>query len=47
MTTLAIIAKPAGEERDRAIDAWCQSVWSALSMNRNLVVGLLRANGIL
>jgi hypothetical protein len=36
-----VVAIPAGSERDRAIDAWCASVWSAFSVNRDRVTRLL------
>lgn len=29
MSALDVMAMPAGPERDRAIDAWCASVWAA------------------
>src|SRR5262245_15734899 len=45
MTAADVMAKPAGEERDRAIDAWCRSVWSAFAESRGIVVGLLREYG--
>jgi hypothetical protein len=46
MTALDVMARPEGAERDRAIDEWCESVWSAFSANRDLVEGLLRRNAI-
>jgi len=42
MTAADVLAAPAGPERDKAVDAWCQSVWSAFSLNRQMIVSLLR-----
>lgn len=42
-----VMAAPAGAERDRAIDAWCASVWDAFSDSHVAVVELLRENGII
>lgn len=36
-----VMAKDAGAERDRAIDAWCASVWEAFSESRQAIAGLL------
>jgi hypothetical protein len=41
MTVADVLAAPAGAERDRAIDAWCQSVWSAFRDNRQTIIDLL------
>jgi hypothetical protein len=47
MTSIDVMAVPAGPERDRAIDAWCASVWSAYSVaNRQTIVALLAEYGI-
>jgi hypothetical protein len=38
-----VLQAPPGPERDKAIDEWCRSVWSACSPAcRNTVVELLR-----
>ena len=47
MTAVDVLAKPPGAERDNAIDAWCQSVWSAFrDGSRETVGSLLRQHGI-
>jgi hypothetical protein len=42
MTVDDVLAAPEGAERDKAIDDWCQSVWTAFSSNRQMVIALLR-----
>lgn len=42
MTAVDVLAAGAGAERDRAIHAWCASVWSAYSDSKQAVAGLLR-----
>jgi hypothetical protein len=42
ITPVDVMAAPPGPERDRAIHAWCASVWQAFSANRPVVVDLLR-----
>jgi hypothetical protein len=42
MTVADVLAAPAGPERDRAIDEWCQSVWTAFRGNRQMIVDLLQ-----
>jgi Family of unknown function (DUF5946) len=42
MTVADVLAASAGPERDRAIDDWCRSVWSAFSGNRQTIIALLR-----
>jgi len=37
---------PEGVQRDAAIDAWCQSVWTAFSDSRTVIVGLMHEHGI-
>jgi hypothetical protein len=37
LTVGDVMAAPTGPERDRAIDAWCESVWNAFSENRQPV----------
>jgi hypothetical protein len=34
LTVADVLAVPAGTQRDQAIDDWCRSVWTALSVNR-------------
>lgn len=46
MTAEDVISVPAGAERDRAIDAWCSSVWAAYSEHRRTVISLLRQHGV-
>jgi hypothetical protein len=47
MTAADVLAKPAGVERDRAIDAWCESVWAAYrAESRQTIIDLLRQYGI-
>jgi hypothetical protein len=41
-----VMAAPPGPERDRAIDAWCASVWEAYREGYQAVAGLLRECGI-
>jgi hypothetical protein len=42
MTVADVLAAPAGLERDRAIERWCQSVWEAFRDNRQTIIELLR-----
>jgi Family of unknown function (DUF5946) len=42
MTVADVLAASAGPERDRAIDNWCRSVWTAFGANRQTIFGLLR-----
>jgi hypothetical protein len=46
VTASRVMAVPAGEERDRAIDAWCTSVWDAFSEHHAAVADLLEEQGI-
>ena len=46
ITAAEVLAAPAGPERDRAIDAWCASVWAAFAENRRTIIDLLREYGI-
>lgn len=46
MSAKDVMAAPAGRERDRAIDAWCASVWDACRSRREAIVELLREYGI-
>jgi hypothetical protein len=41
MTVADVLAAPPGAERDRAIDAWCASVWATWQHAREQVIELL------
>jgi len=42
ITATQVLVAPEGPDRDRAIDAWCESVWSAFApANRETLVQLL------
>lgn len=47
MTAADVLAAPEGSERDRAIDAWCESVWAAFRESRPTVIGLLREHQVI
>jgi len=47
MTAHDVLAAPGGAERDRAIDEWCRSVWSAFSTHRQAIDDLLRETAVL
>jgi len=46
MTAQDVITAPPGLERDRALGAWCASVWGAYSESHRQVVDLLAQYGI-
>jgi hypothetical protein len=46
MTAIDVLAAPAGPERDRAIDAWCVSVWDAYRDAAPAIVVLAREHGL-
>ena len=46
MTAVDVLAVPEGAERDAAIDAWCECVWTAYRDSREAVVDLLREHQI-
>jgi uncharacterized protein DUF5946 len=46
MTAVDVMRAAPGTERDRAIDAWCESVWNAFADSRPIVIDLLKQNGI-
>jgi len=46
ITAIEVMASPPGPERDRAIDAWCASVWAAYRESRSAVVELLDRHGV-
>ena len=46
LTVVDVLVASAGLERDRVIDDWCQSVWTAFSSNRQSIIALLREYGI-
>ena len=41
MTVVDVLAASAGPQRDKAIDDWCRSVWSAFGSNHQIVIALL------
>ena len=42
ITVADVLAASAGPERDRAIDDWCRSLWTAFGRNRDNIIALLR-----
>jgi hypothetical protein len=46
VTTVEVMAARAGDQRDRAIDAWCKSVWDAFSESHRAVAELLEKHGV-
>ncbi|HWP45859.1 MAG TPA: DUF5946 family protein [Candidatus Limnocylindrales bacterium] len=46
ITVRQVMATPAGPGRDKAIEAWCVSVWDAFRGSHEEVVDLLRQYGI-
>jgi hypothetical protein len=46
MTVADVLAAPPGAERDRAIGAWCKSVWEAYAANRPTIAELLVTYGV-
>ena len=46
VTAVDVLSVPAGAERDRAIDDWCRSVWTAFCDNRQTIISLLQEYGI-
>jgi hypothetical protein len=46
ITPVDVMQAAAGPERDRAIDAWCVSVWEAFAGSRQTIVALLEQHGI-
>jgi hypothetical protein len=46
MTALDVMAVPEGDERDAAIDRWCESVWRAFGASRAMIIRLLADEGI-
>lgn len=46
LTAADVMRAPAGPERDAAIHAWCESVWTACRGSRDAVVALLERHGI-
>jgi hypothetical protein len=47
LTAIATVAAPAGAERDRAIHAWCASVWTAYRDSHGAVERLLQRHKII
>lgn len=46
ITAADVLAAPPGLERDRAIGAWCASVWAAYAEAAPAVAALARAHGL-
>ncbi len=46
LTAAEVLAAKAGPARDRAIDDWCTSVWSAYADAAPAVAALARAHGL-
>lgn len=46
VTACEVVAAAPGPPRDRAIDAWCASVWQAFSASHRAVAELLARRGI-
>jgi hypothetical protein len=46
MTAIDVMNVPAGPERDRAIDAWCASVWDAFRETHGEIAELVERHGI-
>ena len=42
-----VIAAPPGQERDKAIDAWCASVWAPWQSNRRTIANLLEQHEVI
>jgi hypothetical protein len=45
ITVIDVLVAPAGIQRDKAIQAWCASVWEAFHESRGAVIELLRQRG--
>ena len=46
LTVIDVLAAPAGADRDRAIDAWCASVWDTYQESHEAVARHLRDLGV-
>jgi uncharacterized protein DUF5946 len=46
LTARDVVTAPPGPARDRAIDAWCASVWNAFAINRDQIARLLEEHHI-
>jgi len=42
ITAADVLAASAGTERDKAINDWCRSVWTACDAHREIIIALLR-----
>ena len=42
ITVLDVLETAAGPLRDKAIDSWCQSVWTSFNHNRSTIISILR-----
>jgi hypothetical protein len=47
ITAIEVMAASEGPERDKAIHAWCASIWASLAENREKIVELLRQHRII
>jgi hypothetical protein len=47
VTGADVLAATSGPERDKAIDDWCKSVWTACSANRGMLIELLKEYGVI
>lgn len=47
ITALDVLGAPAGPQRDKAIHDWCESVWNAFRVNRQVVIALLEERQII
>jgi hypothetical protein len=45
ITAVDVVAAPEGPERDKAVHAWCTSVWGAFHHSHRTVIDLLREHG--
>jgi hypothetical protein len=46
LTAADVLAQPAGPDRDRALAAWCATVWAAYADTRPAVIAWLAEHGI-
>ena len=46
ITARDVMLAPSGPERDKAIDAWCASVWNAFRENRRAISELLERDDV-
>ena len=46
LTACDVLAAAPGDQRDAAIDAWCESVWGAYHDSRATIAALLHEHGV-